>query len=232
MRSFESYWEGKRSSGHRYNGENFYKEKAKEHLLLFKEIEKEMRISDIGCGAGELLYYLVERCHVVDAVDYSSSMITQAKKRLHHKGLEFIISDAHSYMKQSKSQVIVGCESFNQYLDSKEIEEIIDLFVASSHMRSIFLFDTIDPDRYQLWSQGRIRYDHFFPSRKAILMLYLREIWSLFDGGYRDYGIKIGEMGYGYRPHFWMDLAKKHHLKLEIISSLKYEYRYHVVLRK
>jgi len=232
MKSFEKYWKNKTLSGHRHDSSIFYKDKVREHLALLSDDEKKMDISDIGCGAGELLFYLEKECNIVEAVDYSQSMLDKAKKLLRGKKLNFLIFDANSYIKQTCSEVLFACGSFNQYLDKKDIENIVKTFRESSSCRSMFLFDTIDPDKYELWKQGRARYDRFFPSRKEILKLNVKEILGVFTGKYKQYMVEIGEMGYAYRPHYWSYLANQYDLDIEMVSSQKYEYRYHVILRK
>jgi hypothetical protein len=109
------------------------------------------------------------------------------------------------------------------YLDNKKAKEI-------------YFFDCIDPTRYWLCAFGVIdsyiykKNNKINPIRLISLiraLLYIiRKV--LFD----KKCVGVGVMGYGYNPEYWLSLSDKIGCKIEIVSSLVFEYRYHVIIKK
>jgi SAM-dependent methyltransferase len=231
---FIEYWEAQTNSAHRSNKREFYQEKALEHLSYLNSEDRQADCLDLGCGAGELLEYILPRCKVVEAIDFSETMLNEARSRLvHHSGLELSCTGALEHAATTKCEVWMATGSVNQYLAVQDLERLLKMFCDSPTARKFCLFDTVDPDRYRLWTQGRIRYAPFDVSRKLILLGILEEVKALLTGGFRSPVVSLGgNMGFGFRPHFWYDYAARQNVSVSLFSSRSYEYRYHVFLEK
>ncbi len=77
--SWSEYFSDKKNGGHRYSTEEFLFKEAKEKLL---HLDGGISILDFGCGAGELLIYYAPNYELVVGVDFSSSMLDEARKKL------------------------------------------------------------------------------------------------------------------------------------------------------
>lgn len=208
------------------------KRKAKEFVSFMTPKERSLSAIDIGCGGGELLYYLSDYCNVQEALDYSTSLVKIASQRLYAKRIKICEKDISVSYKEIQQPIWLTAGAFNQYVPPSKVTEIIEHFARQSHTESFFLFDTIDPAAYRIW---QTRLYTYLPSRyqptwirkgyylsKLIFESFRRRLWFQLEG----------PMGYAYRPYFWHQLAKQAGLKCEIVSSLFLEYRYHVILRK
>jgi cyclopropane fatty-acyl-phospholipid synthase-like methyltransferase len=83
--SWAEYFSNKKDGGHRYSTEEFLSKEAKEKLL---HLDGGNSILDFGCGAGELLIYFAPNYEKVVGVDFSSSMLDEAKRKVAEKGYE------------------------------------------------------------------------------------------------------------------------------------------------
>jgi cyclopropane-fatty-acyl-phospholipid synthase len=234
MNDFKSYWAQQTSSGHRFDHDEYYRQKAGEHLLLMSQEDRLSGCVDLGCGAGELLGYLSNECAINVALDFSEVMLEKARNRLSDKNIKFMNEDVFSYLKHSVDSVWIAVGSINQYLDAKSQFAFLDLFVDNSLVKSLYLFDCIDPSRYVLFAAGAInRYDLNRPQ------LWLHRtvgfgrglVRALFQPSWFDFA-PLGHMGYGFAPGFWRRECERRDLRIELISSRFYEYRYHAIIRK
>ncbi|MGE3362322.1 MAG: trans-aconitate 2-methyltransferase [Rhizobiaceae bacterium] len=240
----KAFWKQQTSSLHRSDGDAFYARKAAEHASLLTAQERAAGAVDLGCGAGELLYFLSDEIDVRQGIDYSASMLEQAGSRLDGKGIQLQEADFRVFLPGCSQAVWLTTGALNQYLDASDTGSLLELFQANQHARSFFLFDCIDPIKFLLMPYG-IRYqiplgasaerglnDRF---RSAYHAFRRVGIGAQLAGGFlsRDFATLRGKgMGYGQLPRFWLMAAKRLDLSAEIVSSRYYEYRYHVLLRK
>ncbi|WP_315919379.1 class I SAM-dependent methyltransferase [Mesorhizobium sp. SP-1A] len=214
--------------------------KAKEHAHHFPKSERHLESIDLGCGAGELLYYFSDLVRVSTGLDYSESMLTQAKERLKGKNIVLTNANAFEYLPDCKHYNWTTTGALNQYLAPIQIYSILDIFATNNNARCFYLFDCIDPLRIALMPYGI----GYLPRAKAPkgsalrqfkrfghrTLVALRLAWQQFGQPFRKLP---GEgMGYGFLPQFWIDAASSRGLHIELVSSRFYEYRYHVLLRK
>lgn len=235
MNDFKSYWAQQTSSRHRFDNDEIYRKKAEENLLLMSQEDRVSGCVDLGCGAGELLSYLSNDCVINVALDFSEAMLEKARNRLSDKNIQFVNEDALSYLKHSVDSVWIASGSINQLLDAKSQLEFLDLFVDTASVKSFYLFDCIDPSRYVLFAAGAInRYDLNRPPSwlRRIVGFGRGLVRAVFQPGWFDFAPLGGYMGYGFAPGFWRRECERRGLKVELVSSKFYEYRYHAIIRK
>jgi len=228
----QKYWGKQNTSFLKVDTEEFYERKVEEHVQCMTNTEKILKIVDLGCGAGELLFYYEKKVYIYEAIDFSKTLLGKAKQRCSRSKIKFIYNDFLTYVKSSEAEIWIASESVNQYLVSTELETLVYYFKNSIFSQSMFLYDTVDPDKRFLLEEGRTLYDRFTPKRKIILKNALKKLWMGLNKSYLNEMESYGIAGYGYRPHFWFNMAKKFDLDIELVSSKFYEYRYHVIIRK
>lgn len=238
------YWSRQKASIHRRSDESFFQAKALEHASLVAEGDKGLDCIDIGCGAGELLYYLSDHLSVTTGIDYAESMLSQARNRLGDREISLQCCDIFSYLPSSRHQVWISAQAVNQYLESSRVLAFLDMFAANESARSLYLFDCVDPVRCALLAHGiSYRPEDVATGEQGLrewLRAARRTLWRLgfscrlaVGAVSRDcQAIPGNTMGYGYLPRFWIKAADARGMRCEIVSSSFYEYRYHVVLQK
>jgi len=237
----KQFWSNQVSSRHRLNTEEFFREKAKEHAGFFRDDERDVGCLDLGCGAGEILYFFSDYVKVEVAIDYSDSMISEAKNRLSGKEIDILNRDLVEYLKISKQEIWVTSAAINQYLDEGRLREILDFFCDNADAKGFFLYDCVDPIRIQMlpYGIGYMKPPHATGGKQAIRSLYRMVRRGLIAArfaagslGQTSQKLRGDGMGYGFLPRFWHEVADEKQLEIEIVSSRYYEYRYHVLLRK
>lgn len=239
----KTFWNSQTSSLHRTGTADFYARKAEEHVTLLDESERIAPAVDLGCGAGELLAQLLKHTNVRVGVDFSESMLDEARQTLAHTEVELLSADVFEYLPGSHFSVWTTTGALNQYLDEVRLNDFLDIFVANSSARSLFLFDCVDPIRDAVIPYG-IAYRRidltgntplhtlarriYIPLRRS--RLALRLAFGTLERPFQS--LRREGMGYGQLPSFWLDAAARRNLNIEIVSSRYYEYRYHVALRK
>jgi cyclopropane-fatty-acyl-phospholipid synthase len=232
MARFHDYWETMNSSGHRGGSDEFYLKKSMEHSQIIDPLDRQSDAIDIGCGAGELLKFLKGLVNISQGLDFSASMLVEAREN--NPDIDFIQSDFTDYLPSCDLPVWLACESVNQYIDATGQKKIMDFFLANPKVHSFYMFDTIEPSRYVLRSGSRLLdYNSgnkfsFTRSLYGVIKLLLITVFSFRSLDF----MRLGVMGYGYSPGFWIREARKRNLRIEIVSSKYYEYRYHIILRK
>lgn len=238
----KKFWSTQTSSRHRANDPDFYSKKAAEHAALMTDEDRLAGCLDIGCGAGELLVHLADRVNVETGVDYSQSMLDRAAEALDGRDVKLMNVDIFDYLPPSKHAVWMTTGAINQYLDSERMRAFLDIFAANETARSLFLFDCVDPIRYNVLPYGGSYVSRpIFGSglggfvRRAKRIVRRAMTATELAAGLLSVPCKklssVG-MGYGYQPWFWLEAARDRALSVEIVSSRYYEYRYHVILRK
>jgi SAM-dependent methyltransferase len=234
----EEFWSNQKSSLHREDNSNFYKKIALEHFSLLKEANATSGIVDLGCGAGELLKHLCLLTKIEVAIDNSPSMICEAKQSLSNLFTGILIEgDFIRYLSTSSHQVWMTTAGINQYSNESNLKYVLNLFLNNKKSQFFFLFDCIDPIRYDFVEF--ISYKNTYTKTKKFFGLInfykkLRILLRLFLNKNLSETVYLGSpnMGYAQRPSFWFKICNQKNLDVEIISSRYYEYRYHVVIKK
>lgn len=236
-KSYQSLWNKVEDSGNRLSDEWYYRAKAKEHIQLFSEDDKEKECVDLGCGAGEILHFMTEELNITIALDFSEKMIELAKKNDYYRIPNFICGDCFEYLPSCTNEVWTTCGAINQYLDCQRISDIIRIFSENSCASSFYLFDCIDPLRYATLTLGS-KFKKENVGSKLSFRGFISMIKEFIKVAYRinfishTYKYAFLHFGYGHAPMLWYSLASKYNLQIEIVSSKYFEYRYHVILKK
>lgn len=242
---FKKYWQSKENSAHRFGSDEFYKMKADEIASVVEPEHQKLNCIDLGCGAGEMLFYVLDYLNIEVGLDFSDSMLAKAKMRLLDKNITLINADLFEYLPNQNHQVWLTCGAINQYLNPIAQEKFLDLFATHPNSEALYLFDCVDPIRYKILSLG-VSYIAEDKSKKrshslvkdTLFYYWIKQIKTCFEIAIKSPNSvchKIGyrgQMGYGFLPKFWLSECEKRNLKLEITSSKYYEYRYHVKIEK
>ena len=231
---WKDYWADKTDGQHRRQDEDFMENEAKEKLFL---LEGGKSILDFGCGAAELLTYYSRVYDFNVGADFSASMLKSAAKRLEQfnsidkvrllhaddsqvwRQIEKDLGEVYKFDRITAGQVI-------QYLDKKQIE----MFICNAlpHLAAngrLCFFDVVDSRTYELWRSKLFKSPNF--NMSVLFRLMVGRLRAL---GKTIKGTNVSEMGYMYPPFFFESLANKYGLKLHVVNSMYYEYRYHVIL--
>jgi SAM-dependent methyltransferase len=235
----QKYWSSVNSSSHRQNNIEFYNNNAREHISLIDNDDIDKEFIDLGCGAGKILQYYKKELNYIEGLDSSVSMISEAKKLL-NKSIKLVHADPFDYLPNCKIPIWTTCGALNQYLNNHEVEKFLHLFKKNQYALSLYMFETICPIRYSLLTNGiSFRQQHLdqklnfkLKCKNKLKKLIFAFYFSL--GKYSKDTVYLNSpvMGYGHSPSLWHKLGEKYDLKIDIIGSKYYEYRYHVILRK
>jgi SAM-dependent methyltransferase len=238
------FWETQTSSRHRSADPEFYLRKAEEQAALMTPAEKAGGCVDLGCGAGELLFYLSDHAKIDTGLDYSPSMLDAARRRLDGKSITLSDADVFAFLPDCTSPTWMTTGALNQYLPAHRIADAVEVFTVNARARSFFLFDCVDPVRFAMlpWGSGYqpVKVSSYTSLRSALrpVVVRVRDLLRLarivlLPRKQRESVRLPGEgMGFGYLPSFWLRQADAHRLSIEIVSSRYYEYRYHAIIRK
>ena len=237
---YKDFWDNQESSYNRSESQVYLRKKADEHISLIEyKSKKTDEILDIGCGAGELLFFVVNELNVKTAIDYSGLLLNKAKKRLRaHKEINFIKSDVFEYLSKSKEKIWMTTASVNQYLNNSKVSQLIEKFSENKKVKYFYLFDTVDYIKYKMnicgssYKNQSVLEKNIFKqlSKKIKCIINIVSLFMIYNKETVKLDSKV--MGYGHSPQFWLFLAKKYNLEIEIVSSRYFEYRYHVILWK
>ena len=236
----KEFWKLQTNSLHRSSSTDIYKKKAKEHISIISSIDRKLPAIDLGCGAGELLELLIQKLNIEEGIDYSQSMLSMAKDRLGNLiNLKLIDKNIFKFLGDSNKKIWLTTGALNQYFKHEEIERLISTFVSNNNVLTFYLFDCVDPLRYSLMGLG-INYSKEYSNHNKIVNLsislksFIKFILLYFSTISNKGNVYLGKssMGYGYLPRYWIELANKYGLSINIVSSMYYEYRYHVILTK
>ncbi|WP_440947483.1 class I SAM-dependent methyltransferase [Methanosarcina sp. T3] len=227
--SWEDYFSDKKKGGHRFSTEEFLAKEAKEKLF---HLNGGKTLLDFGCGAGELLIYYAPYYEKVVGVDFSSSMLLEAEKKiLHHKykNVDLILADDRTVWEKLDIKFDqITATGVVQYLDPKQIDGFI--LNASAYLNEggkISFFDIIDPKLYSLWKIGW--FSQNFIHRDILLRACtgcVKRVSAFLENRPSDI------IGNSYNPHRIEKIARKNGFQMEYAKSMYYEYRYHAILTK
>lgn len=92
-------------------------------IEMIKKYKKKKHL-DIGCGSGDLCFYTSKITKQSIGIDFSSKMISIAKKKFDKRNLSFINDNIFNYQPKEKFDVI-SAAGFLEYLSFDEINKII-----------------------------------------------------------------------------------------------------------
>lgn len=176
--------------------------------------------------------YYADYYKIITGVDISSSMIQKAEDRLKNynkTNVNLIVSDERKFwgnVSQSYDRITAG--QVVQYFNLSQVEDFIS--ESSKHLSNngkIILFDIIDTDLFMLFNLG------LFKERTSKFEIIKRFIDYNITKAIRIIkGLPGDELGKTYHPDTLTNIAKKYNLESERVSSMYYEYRYHLMFTK
>lgn len=240
---YGEYWEGRTNSDHRSTDPKFFERKASEHSGLMTPHERASPCLDLGCGAGELLEHLQHHVNVVVGLDFSRSMLEAARRRLGDSPIELLNVELFAYLSAATEPTWMTTGAANQYLDPNQTERFLQAFADNTSAKSLFLFDCVDPIRFATLRFG----SSYSPAHRVSVpqwQMRLRSVARRSQQTTTGLRLMVGSlsrgsqslrrhnMGFAYLPHRWRAMIAAHDLECEFVSSLFYEYRFHIVVRK
>ncbi len=231
---WKNFWAGKTDGDHRFMQEDFLKKEAAEKLF---HLDGGNKLLDFGCGSADLLaYYSLTYAYCAGA-DFSEKMLQNATERLAKfntlQKVQLFLTDDFGIWQVLENQLgknyrfdRITAGQVMQYLTPQQIELFIEgalNFLSTSG--TICLFDIVDSRTYELWKAG------LFKGKS----LNIRVIIQLIIGWGRSVKNKFKKqpvhgIGNIYPPVFFEVIAQRLQLKITVVHSMYYEYRYHVIL--
>jgi SAM-dependent methyltransferase len=244
MHDYRDFWQSQTSSLHRYADAQFFEWKAEEHVSFITPEHRSLEFVDLGCGAGELLRHLCRRLRYTAAIDYSPSMLDVARTTIQDQSIDLVCDTAENYLASHQCPGWTTTGAVNQYLAPLEQFALLRLFAVSKCAKAYYMFDCVDPLRYQFLHLGS---SYLNANRPRLKTTVERAIWIYRVGRgvaslarrWDRCGLSEGAarlpgkgMGWGFLPAFWMQAAAELGLAVRFGSSRTYEYRYHVAISK
>ena len=235
---YQGIWDKKKDSGNRKNDDHYLDFKAQEQAMIVNRYDKNMECIDLGCGAGELLKFLILKLNVKEALDFSQNMIDMAKKVITNNKIIFIQADPFLYLPKCITPIWLTTGALNQYLDQTRMDALLEIFINNHNARSFYLFDCIDPIRFHTLPFGT---SYLAKNQDGKIKLIFKRVSSIIQiifyslitqRNKKSIQFKNRNFGYGFLTLYWQQKAVEKKLDIKIISSFNFEYRYHVVLKK
>ena len=228
--SSKEFWSARTHANHRHSGDEWFKLYAEE-LLAF--LPRGGRLLDVGCGACELTVHLAPHYSELVAVDFSSSMLTEATKRIQARGLTNLsVMEAEAVNLAAvpgKFDVILAF-SVLQYLDQPSLE---------AHLRECLR--VLNPDGTICWGQvpndrlkWMLRLGLLRAPRPGWLQLARRawDVWRTERATIRRHDNFWDGVGRWFDPRVIESVAATHGLECVFRQNWYYEYRFHATLRR
>lgn len=227
--SWAEYSLDKKKGGHMHSTEEFIYKEAKEKLF---HLNGGKSLLDFGCGAGELLIHYVPNYERVVGVDFSSSMLFEAEKKIweqNYKNVDLILADDKTIWNRLNSSFDrITAAAIVQYLTPEQIDAFI--LNASDYLNEggkIVFFDIIDPRIYSLWKTGWFSQNFkFWKTLPKAGFGCFRQLSAILLSRPGDI---IGDT---HSPYLIEKIARNNGFTMEHIKSMYCEYRYHAILLK
>jgi cyclopropane fatty-acyl-phospholipid synthase-like methyltransferase len=231
-----NYWDEQVNGLHHLQTEEFLKSESEEKLFHLAQGGK---LLDFGCGSADLLVYYAPFYPFCVGVDGSKLMLEKARERLNafneQNNVLLLNSDNVQVWKHLENELgedfkfdCITAGQVVQYFDKKQTEDFV--YNSMLHLLNggkICLFDIVDSRTHELWKAGLFRGNSFnFSVMCRLIYGRMRLILNKLRGK------PSHDLGYAYPPDFFMNLAKKHNLKMAYANSMYYEYRYHITFYK
>jgi cyclopropane-fatty-acyl-phospholipid synthase len=230
----EKFFAAASSGLHRYSTEEFLEKEAREKLF---HLGSANRILDFGCGTADLTVYYARSFTEVIAVDASEQMLARARERAARFGVEnirFLHADDHTLWPQLGGLQfdVITTAAVLQFLAPAEIAAFNRDAAAHVYPSGrIVHFDISDPRIYLLVRLGA------FGQKPWTLAQLPRFVGATARfAGRKLVDALVGRptdvMGYQHHPSVLQAAAEQCGLEAEFVSSMYYEYRYHVINRR
>lgn len=232
MNFWKNYWKDKQDGGHRNKTEGFLHLESEEKIF---HMGKGDRVLDFGCGAGELTTYFATSFREVFGIDFSKSMLSKALERatlLGLKNVNFLESDLNDLslkvLENEKFDVITSAAVI-QYFTIEDIKTFLKF--SNQRLREngkVIFFDVIHPELFNLFLCG------VFSAEPPSLIRYAyKRVKFFINSKLRSLNnLPEHEMGYAYNPYQLLQLADEFGYEGKMVSSMYYEYRFHIILWK
>jgi cyclopropane-fatty-acyl-phospholipid synthase len=230
---WRQFWASQANGQHSCQDEAFLQKEAKEKLFLLDGGES---LLDFGCGSADLLLYFAGSYRALVGVDFSHSMLTNALRRLESHSVTnvtLVEADENSVWTMVPTRFDrITAGQVTQYLKDDQIAA----FIAEAATRltpdgKIILFDVIDPRMYRFWRAGMFRQRTL--GLRAVTRLVLWLVKFHLHGAIRVLrGRPADHYGRNHNPALFEQWAQRSGLTVEVVRSMYYEYRYHVILTR
>lgn len=137
-----------------------------------------LRLLDVGCGPGNVSWYLCEKHKQLNVygIDAAESMIERAK--IHLPLASFEVLDGRKITEISGMFDVVVSGFFIPYLDENEVREFFDAVQKKLHANGLFYLSYVpgsaEQSGFQTGSTGDRVYFHFHP--KHTVLRFLEEV--------------------------------------------------------
>ena len=227
--SWGEYWTGKTNGAHRFSTEEFLSKEAREKLFHLGGGES---ILDFGCGSADLLIHYIPHYKNVVGVDFSESMLNEAKRKIAEKKYEnvclILADDKTVWDKLDSSFDRISASQVIQFLTFEQIDNFISN--ASRYLNDdgkIIFFDMVDPRLSICFKIG------FFSKKFRYWKILPRICLETFNYMSTKIDNKPkGIIGYSHNPYQVEEIANRHGFGMEYVQSMYYEYRYHAILSR
>lgn len=233
----KNFWNTKDNPLHFHKDEYWFERYFEEIKLLF--FTKGERLLDIGCGSGELLKYEAINYNTVVGVDYSTTMLSKAKKKVEQYSLDNKVQLYEGSTKEIlKFKTAEGYDHILlsgvlQYLNLEEINIFMRDAKELLSSNGVLLITNI-PD-YNLKTMHDIGIFHWQKDEK---FNFSKTLKSILRAQYHEIKFKKNNlekkktMGNWYTRGEIKEIAKKNGFKVEVFNSLyePYGYKFHVRL--
>lgn len=227
--SWAEYFLDKNKEGRRCSTEEFLYNEAKEKLF---HLSGGKSLLDFGCGAGEFLIYYVPNYEKVVGVDFSSSMLFEAEKKIweqNYKNVDLILADEETvWDRLDFSFDRITAAAVVQYLTPEQIDAFIhNASYCLNEGGKIVFFDIIDPRLYSLWKIGWFSQNFkFWKTLPKAGFGCFRQLSAILKNRSEDM------VADSHSPYLIEKIARNNGFTMEYIKSMYYEYRYHAILSK
>ena len=227
--NFKEYWAKKSAPDNRRDDDNFCQKKVDEILL---HIKRGGILLDYGCGNCNQTKFLSSHFDRIIAVDFSKSMLIEAENQVELHGIKNIIllqaDEDNLWGKIGVKVDAVIATSVIQYFSSQKLEQFVkkcaENILDDGH---VVFFDVINPLKFIFFKHNLINKKGTFVN---IIASIIHATYIYFFRSKPD--IYLGEIGFGYYPDYFLNMGRKYNLNIIIVSSIYYEYRYHVIIQK
>jgi ubiquinone/menaquinone biosynthesis C-methylase UbiE len=226
---FLEYWQKRNDAGHRLSTEDWFEKNATELLHLFPA---KGVLLDVGCGNAEILAYLAPHFESAIGIDFSSSMLNAARRRLDAKPLPNV-----NLMLADACDIPIGNQKTDLIL-SYQVAQNLDDAQLRRHLREcrrilrqggiVGVCSVPWANLRHLRECGGLTGPRISPAG-----LLLRYCTRAPRGLYHrlKLGVMSNGIGFWYTHEEMKSIAASEGFECEIVNSWYYEYRFHAILR-
>lgn len=230
---FKDFWESQTTPLHAHKQELWYDRYAQEIKNFLPE---QGVVVDAGCGSGEILERLSRYYRKMIGVDYSESMLTQAKQKKYENQVVFF-NDSIINIKTFCAYPVdaIYCNGVVQYLSHEEFAHFIaDSLSLLSNKGKLIILQIPNVNCRTLFRLGFYQHEKaisFNRILKGMISLTLRDLINFLKTGSTKMEDGIGNW---YSIEEVRELVRPLGASVEVHGSVfvNYSYRFHVVISK